>query len=103
MGAWGTEPWDNDGAADWFAAFFEGIDVPARLRNAFRYYDTYDEIRAASYILEHIGRIYVWPGTGDELRELLDTAIELLTAMIDPDAQDEDIDFLELWDSDPEV
>jgi hypothetical protein len=45
----------------------------------------------------------VWPGTNDELCEFLDTSISLLSTMIDPDVQDEDMDFLELWDNDPEV
>lgn len=34
MGAWGTEPWDNDAAADWFTSFFPGIDVDSRISAA---------------------------------------------------------------------
>src|SRR5262249_17271391 len=44
MGAWGVQPWDNDGAADWFAKFFADLDIKA-LRAAFKYYDAWDEIR----------------------------------------------------------
>ncbi len=96
MGAWGTEPWDNDEAADWFNEFFEGIDVNARIRETFREFDdNQDRIRAACFILGTLGRVYVWPGDLDELKQLLDRGTELLSRMLSPLEGDED--FVAAW------
>jgi hypothetical protein len=44
----------------------------------------------------------VWPDNLDELRQLLDQGIVLLTRMAKPTAADRaDDDFLEYWDDDP--
>ncbi|MBF6670396.1 MULTISPECIES: hypothetical protein [Glutamicibacter] len=98
MGAWGASPWDSDGAADWFTEFFEGIDVDARIAAALEYDDEYDQIRAACYMLNTIGRIYVWPGDLEKLEELLGRGIELLAAMLESDSE-----FRELYEEDDEV
>lgn len=98
MGAWGVEPWDNDGAADWFSGFFEGINVDSRIADALETDDDYDQIRAAGYLLAVLGRPYVWPGDLERLDDHLERAIELLTQMIAPDSE-----FREEWDDDPEV
>ncbi|MEJ5998772.1 DUF4259 domain-containing protein [Corynebacterium sp. H130] len=98
MGAWGAKPWENDHAADWFHAVFEGIDIDAHIDHAFECYDNYEEIRAACYLLEVLGVPYIWPGKLDRLQEHIDTGIDLLTQMIAPDS-----DFLELWDNDPRL
>ncbi|WP_334123396.1 MULTISPECIES: hypothetical protein [Glutamicibacter] len=98
MGTWGTNPWDSDDAADWFAEFFDGIDVDARITAAFEDEDEYDQIRAACYLLNVLGRVYVWPGDLSTLDSLLERGIELLTAMLE-----EDSEFRELWDDDEEV
>jgi len=98
MGAWGASPWDSDGAADWFTEFFEGVDVDARIAAALEYDDEYDQIRAACYMLNTIGRIYVWPGDLEKLEELLGRGIELLAAMLESDSE-----FRELYEEDDEV
>ena len=86
MGAWGEQPWDNDTAADWFAGFFEGVDVDARIAASLANDDEdgCDEIRAACYILQTLGRVYVWPGDLDKLGEHLRAGIAHLESMIDP-------------------
>jgi hypothetical protein len=101
MGAWGTAAWDNDAAADWFQDFFGDLDLNAKIKEAFELEDGYDEIRAACFILGSLGRVYVWKGDLDELTELLEQGIVLLSKMID--ANDEENDFLEMWDNNPEV
>jgi len=61
MGAWGTRPYDNDAAADWFADATESavkkvdelIKLPIEQAN-------YDEYRAAAWLLTKIGRTYVY-------------------------------------------
>jgi hypothetical protein len=98
MGAWGSKPWDSDGAADWFRSFFEGIDVDARIDAAFATDDDYDQIRAASYLLAVLGRSYVWPGDLDRLDDHLQRGIDLLTQMVEPES-----DFRDLYDDDLEV
>jgi len=98
MGAWGSNPWDSDGAADWFSEFFEGIDVDARIDAAFEYDDDYDQIRAACYLLAVLGRAYVWPGDLERLDDHLERGIELLSEMVEPDS-----DFRELCEDDPEI
>ncbi len=101
MGAWGVEPWDNDAAADWFGDMFADLKIEM-IREAFKYYDAYGEIRAACYVLQALGHVYVWPHVHfDALKELLDRGIELLTNMLNPPGPE--WDFLELWDHDAEV
>lgn len=100
MGIWGVNPWDSDAAADWFASFFEGFDIDARLADAFDAPDDYEVIRAACYILQVLGQSYVWPGDLDRLDVYLARGIELLTAMIDPETGQA---FLALWQGEPAV
>lgn len=104
MGAWGTEPWDNDDAADWFGEVFDGIDIDSKITQALAYdYDNYDQVRAAAYLLDVLGVSYIWPGDLDKLDGHLERALQILTAMIDRESEDEEMDFLELWDDDPDV
>jgi hypothetical protein len=100
MGAWGTEPWDNDGAADWLGDLFGELNVPA-IADALELDDDHETVRAACYVLQSLGRVYVWPAAHlKDLKPLLKKGIERLERMIDPSSTD---DFLELWDSDPDV
>jgi hypothetical protein len=85
MGAWGVDPWDNDDAADWFKAFFRGGEFDDRIQRAFQHSQDYDSMRAASYILQVLGRAYVWPGQVSKLRSHFELAIASLNAMLDPD------------------
>ncbi len=101
MGAWDVEPWDTDEAADWFGDFFRDLKVD-EIHSAFQHYDDYDKIRAACYVLQTLGRVYVWPASRlDDLKPLLEKGIELLSNMIHP--PDDDWDFLEEWDDNPDV
>ncbi len=95
MGAWGYEPWANDAAGDWFDWFFDDLDVNARIRLVFNGNDNQDKIRAACFLLGALGRVYVWPGDLDELKELLDEGIARLQRMIDPNGPDRY--YLESW------
>lgn len=104
MGVWGVGPWDNDAAADWFNAFFAGIDVGKRIEEALQlgYNDEFDELRAACYILEVLGRTYVWPGEINRLDGYLKTGINLLSEAIDPRTEWGKY-FLNWWNNDPEM
>jgi hypothetical protein len=102
MGAWGFEPWDDDLAADWFADFFKGVNANARLKKAFKDRNDLPVIRAACFLLGTLGRAYVWPGDLDELKQLLEQGITLLSRMARPTEEDkDDDDFLEYWDDTP--
>ena len=78
MGAWGTAPWDNDGAADWFGGVMEESGLPGMVEAALALdtEDGHQEIRAAAYVLLTLGRVYVWPV--DKLDEHLKIAVRKL-------------------------
>jgi hypothetical protein len=102
MGAWGFEPWDDDSAADWFHRFFKGVNANARISRAFKDRNNLPVIRGACFLLASLGRPYVWPGDPEELKELLERGIELLSRIAKPSDEDrDDDDFLEYWDDDP--
>ena len=78
MGAWGTAPWENDGAADWFGGVMDQSGLPriveaALLLNAEEYHE---DIRAAAYVLLSLGRTFIWPV--EKLDEHLRLAIRKL-------------------------
>ncbi|MGO4205716.1 DUF4259 domain-containing protein [Rhodococcus sp. TAF43] len=98
MGAWGSAPWHNDAAADWFGDVFAGIDIDARIGDALEHDDDYDRVRAACYLLAVLGHSMVWPGDLERLDGHLERGVELLTEMIEPESE-----FRELWEDDPEV
>lgn len=98
MGAWGAKPWENDRAADWFHAVFDGMNIDTYIDEAFECYDNYEEIRAACYLLDVLGAPTIWPGQLERLGEHIETGTDLLTQMIAPGS-----DFLELWGNDPRV
>ena len=93
MGAWGSAPWHNDAAADWFGDVFAGIDIDAHIADAFQYDDDYDRVRAACYLLAVLGHSAVWPGELERLDDHLERGIELLNDMVEPGS-----DFRELWE-----
>lgn len=80
MGAWGTDPWDNDAAADWFSSLFAGINVEGRVISGLED-ENPDRSRAAAYLLSVLGRPYVWPGDPIRLGQLLDSAIERMESL----------------------
>jgi hypothetical protein len=104
MGVWGIEPWDNDMASDWFVAFFRGIDVDKRIEEALQlgYNDEVYELRAACYILETLGRTYVWPGNIERQDQYLRTGIALLSEVNDPKTEWGKY-FLDWWNNDSEM
>lgn len=82
MGAWGSNAWDNDDAADWFGDLFAATKLAQRVEKALKTKDVEEyagKIRAAAYVLVALGRVYVWPV--DDLERHLKLAIEKLTAI----------------------
>ncbi len=63
MGAWGTKPWDNDSAADWFDALFDATELRKKVREALEMDidDDHEKVRAAAAVLLMLGRLYIWP------------------------------------------
>lgn len=64
MGAWGSNPWDDDQAADWFGELFEETRLAEHVEKALKIRDVEEyapEIRAAAYVLSALGHNYVWP------------------------------------------
>jgi hypothetical protein len=78
MGTWGTQPWENDAAANWFGDVMENSALPlmveaALVLDAEQYHE---DIRAAAYVLLCLGRTFIWPV--DKLDEHLKLAVEKL-------------------------
>jgi hypothetical protein len=63
MGAWDKFPWDNDGAADWFADLFEKTKLAKQVEDTLKLQveDSHEEIRAAASVVLFLGRNYIWP------------------------------------------
>ncbi len=63
MGAWDKFPWDNDGAADWFADLFEKTQLAKQVEDTLKLQveDSHEEIRAAASVVLFLGRTYIWP------------------------------------------
>ncbi|MDG1331776.1 MAG: DUF4259 domain-containing protein [Crocinitomicaceae bacterium] len=60
---WGSKPWDNDKAADWFSKLMETTDLPAEVRSVLksRNEEKSEVLRAAVFCVLQFGRVYVWP------------------------------------------
>lgn len=88
MGDWGYEPWENDEAADWFSFFWKrgGFQqLIDEVENFDEIEERYDTLRAAAYLLQTLGIVYIWPGEYDDnLTTLLDKTIIILNNMINP-------------------
>ncbi|MEQ9491583.1 MAG: DUF4259 domain-containing protein [Alphaproteobacteria bacterium] len=84
MGSWGTSPWDNDGAADWFGDLFDATGFAEHLRDALEgdAVEDLEEIRAAASLLILLGRTYVYPI--DCLDEHLALAVTKLRQLAEP-------------------
>ena len=55
MGHWGTQPWENDSAADWLDKVAEQGQLLDRIREALTLpLEQIDEIRAAAHLLLHL-------------------------------------------------
>ncbi|WP_306350328.1 hypothetical protein [Flavobacterium sp. '19STA2R22 D10 B1'] len=105
MGDWSRQPWGNDEAADWFHKFWKIKDFTILISEIEDFDPTeekYDSIRAASYLLQTLGIVYVWPSEHLEvLKPLLNKAITILTHMVNP--PNDDWGFLDMWGNDPAV
>ena len=103
MGDWGKEPWETDEAADWFHKFWREKDFTVLIEEIETFdacEERYESVRAACYLLQVLGIVYVWPVQYlDKLKPLLKQAISILSNMIDP--PDETWAFLDLWGDDP--
>lgn len=82
MGAWGIEPWDNDGAADWFDDLFDKTGLARHIEAGLNLEieDYHEEVRAAAYLVRKLARGYIWPAddieriralAADRLQEIL--------------------------------
>jgi hypothetical protein len=82
MGSWGSAPWDDDLAADWFANLFEATKLARRVEKTLNHRDLEEyaaEVRAAAYVLIALGMNYIWPV--DDLDRHLNLAISKLEAI----------------------
>ena len=68
MGDWGTKPWENDVAADWFMNMIETTGLAEHVEKTIRQElgdddpgARADEIRAAVSVLVLLGHAYTWP------------------------------------------
>jgi hypothetical protein len=63
MGMWAFEPWDNDGAADWFGDLMDKTKLRAEWLKGIAAdpADSPDVVRAAGALFVMLGRVYVWP------------------------------------------
>ena len=63
MGMWDFKPWDNDGAADWFADFMDNTELRKHWIEGINEdpIDDPDSVRAAASLFIMLGRVYVWP------------------------------------------
>lgn len=87
MGAWGTGPYDNDTAADWFFKITEKA-APDLIAEGLES-ESYEEVRAAAWLLQQIGYNYVYPlGLLDEHKQL---AIKKLSTIV------QDKDWIGSW------
>ena len=97
MGAWGTKPWENDGAADWFGDVLEGNPLIDRVDETLRG-GSGDQQYAALWVVARLARVYVWP------IERLDGTLRLARTVADAMLAGEDGDgFLEDWEDDPDI
>ncbi len=62
MGSWGTEPWQNDPAQDWFEEMFSLTGLAGHIEESLsRTVEDYaDEIRAAAFVVVALGK-EAWP------------------------------------------
>jgi hypothetical protein len=87
MGGWGTKPWENDTAADWYMNMMEATGLAEYVEKTIHQElgdddpgAAMDEIRAAAAVLLLLGHIHVW--TGDDLEQHLKLAIVRLEEIL---------------------
>jgi hypothetical protein len=94
MGTWGSLPWDNDAAADWFGNVFDKTKLAKHVENALKLdaEDGYEEIRAAATVVLLLCHNYVWPV--DDIDRHLELAVARLEELSGLDECQEDPDTL---------
>jgi uncharacterized protein DUF4259 len=85
MGAWGTKPWDNDDAADWFQILMDKTELPKYVEEALQFniedgLGDAGAVRAAAAVLVLLGHTFVWPI--DDLDRHLELAASRLEAIL---------------------
>ena len=60
MGVWSHQAWGNDGAADWYADFFSTTKSREYIVESLQS-DNSEELRAASFLVLQLCRVYMWP------------------------------------------
>ena len=94
MGAWGSLPWDNDAAADWYGNLFDETKLATYVEEALKMAadDGHEEIRAAAAIVLLFCHNYVWPI--DDIDRHLEMAVARLEELSGMDEYQEDADAL---------
>lgn len=92
MGAWGMDPWDNDGAADWFGDLWSDSTMVDGVLAALNV-EGDEATVAALWLCSHLCRVYVWPI--DRLDETLDAGIAAAERIL---AGEDEEGMVELWD-----
>ena len=93
MGDWGTKPWENDVAADWFMYMMETTQLAEYVEKTLRQEIDDDdpaaraaEIRAAASVLVLLGHAHIWPV--DDWENDLKLAISRLEEILPRDFSD---------------
>ena len=96
MGTWDIYPWDNDTAADWFGELMDSTGFAERVGEALRRRpvdDHWEAIRAAGYILIHLGRVYIWPV--NRLQDDLTVAVRQFEFIVQMLRRDDEPEFVQ--------
>ena len=87
MGGWGTRPWDNDTAADWFGNMMDNTGLAEYVVNTLKQEiddddpgAAADEIRAAAAVVLLLGHRFIWPV--DDLETHLKFAVSRLEEIL---------------------
>ncbi len=88
MGAWGSQAYENDTAADFCDKYLSTTPLPQLIKKGLMS-SNYDEIRLACWFLRHIGINYVYPTC--ELKTDIEEAIAKIKNILRDD------EWLQTW------
>lgn len=94
MGAWGYEPEDNDTAADWIGVVMSKSKLPSLIQKGLKS-KREEEVRAAAYLLEQVG--HVWIYDIDVLEEHLALGVRSLDRVLQSE------DWIQSWNDPGQV